>query len=101
MDIGKIEQLTQHHAYMGAELAKVKAENRRLLEALVDYGEHHGTCMIARCCACRPCNSCSGYEHKVGREWIDRADFKCDCGFNDALRGENGEQTTEPSGRNA
>jgi tRNA/tmRNA/rRNA uracil-C5-methylase (TrmA/RlmC/RlmD family) len=46
MDIGKIEQLTQHHAYMGAELAKAHAENKRTVKNSCAHERPLETCEL-------------------------------------------------------
>jgi hypothetical protein len=49
-----------------AEVRKLRAENKRLQKALEIYGDHHIRC-------------------------ASEDDFKCDCGFDEALRGESGD----------
>ena len=69
-------------------ISALEAENKRLRNNLVEYVEHHTTCIRSFWCAGEPTED-GGYREKFGDKWYQSKPVdetpKCNCGLDEAL----------------
>lgn len=77
-----MEQTRKRLAELEVDLSRLTEENRRLREALGQYGTHEYDCVLSRFEAGEPTEN--GYRMKFAGQWYDESP-SCTCGFNAAL----------------